>query len=294
MQGKSHLGVSKADRVYTLLMLSAWLVSFCCQRQLRRCSLWLTSLLLMASFQAKAQFVADAQLAVRLSADRVSLSSHEFKRLTSDLGQAIAFRALSPATPLGLSGFELAVTSTAYRVASGPIWQRAMASSPSADFASHYWVPGLRVGKGLPWDMDVGLSLNRLPGFGAQTAGLDWRWALHPGSILMPAIGIRLSASQSLNEQDLRVGSQMLELRGSKGFGPLSVTAAYSVLRSRLRLDGGLAAALFDNTACHHSSELEANPSFGLHLNLLVADLSLQWDRHRGGGFWSAALGYRF
>ena len=88
MQGKSHLGVSKADRVYTLLMLSAWLVSFCCQRQLRRCSLWLTSLLLMASFQAKAQFVADAQLAVRLSADRVSLSSHEFKRLTSDLGQA--------------------------------------------------------------------------------------------------------------------------------------------------------------------------------------------------------------
>ena len=92
----------------------------------------------------------------------------------------------------------------------------------------------------------------------------------------------------------MRFGSQMLELRGSKGFGPLSVTAAYSVLRSRLRLDGGLAAALFDNTARHHSSELEANPSFGLHLNLLVADLSLQWDRHRGGGFWSAALGYRF
>jgi hypothetical protein len=284
----------KADKVYTLLMLSMWLFSLCCQCRLRRCSLWLSSLLLMASFQARAQVVADAQVAVLASAEKLSLSSHEFKRLTSDLGQAVAFRALSPATPLGLSGFELAVTSTAYRVASGPIWQRAIALSPSAEFASHYWVPGLRVGKGLPWDMDVGLSLNRLPGFGAQTAGLDWRWALHPGSILMPAIGLRLSASQSLNEQDLRIGSQMLELRGSKGFGPLSLTAAYSVLRSSLRLDGGLAAALFDNPSRHHSTQLEANPSFGLHLNLLVADMSLQWDRHRGGGFWSAALGYRF
>ncbi len=49
----------------------------------------------------------------------------DFRRLSEDLGAALSYKAVIPATPLGLTGFDLGVEVTATQLENRDAWDRA-------------------------------------------------------------------------------------------------------------------------------------------------------------------------
>ena len=70
----------------------------------------------------------------------------DFLKLSEDLGAALSYKAVIPATPLGLTGFDLGVEVTATQLQNRDAWDRA-SSSTAPDTL---YVPRLHLHKGLP------------------------------------------------------------------------------------------------------------------------------------------------
>ena len=115
----------------------------------------LAALLVLASLPARAEL---NQLQ--------NLNQEEFRALSQDLGAATSWKALAPAEPLGVTGFDIGVTVTSTRIKHRELWERA---SSSSDFPSSAIVPSVRAAKGLPWNFDVAVAYSPLPKTGACT-----------------------------------------------------------------------------------------------------------------------------
>ena len=143
------------------------------------------------------------------------LNQTEFRAFSEDVAAAIAYKGMLPAEGLGITGFDLGVTAGATEVAHRDVLRKAAggASVPSA-------IPtvGLRAHKGLPFDIDVGLAVQTLPGTNVRATGGELRWAFVGGSTLLPALAIRLSGMQLSGVDDLKMRSTGVDLSISKGF----------------------------------------------------------------------------
>ncbi|MCW8888795.1 MAG: hypothetical protein OQK25_07000, partial [Gammaproteobacteria bacterium] len=82
-----------------------------------------------------------------------SLSQADFDQLSEDLGASFSYKALSPAEPLGILGFDMGLEVTATRLKSASVFNTATGSSLDT-----LPVPKLHIRKGLPLNIDVGLS----------------------------------------------------------------------------------------------------------------------------------------
>ena len=94
----------------------------------------------------------------------------EFRLLTEDLGAASSYRMLAPATPLGLTGFDVSVGSTFTTLANRDVWRKAAAG---ASVPSMVPVPALRIAKGLPGGFDLGATYSTVPNSGASLVGAE-------------------------------------------------------------------------------------------------------------------------
>lgn len=113
-----------------------------------------------------------------------------FRSLTEDLGAALSYKSLSPATPLGVTGFDVGVDASFTRMNSTAF---ATASNSSV---STLPLARLRVQKGLPFDVDVGLSYTQVPGTNIKLWGGEVRYAVLSGGVAAPAVAVRGSYSR--------------------------------------------------------------------------------------------------
>lgn len=156
------------------------------------------------------------------------LSAAQFETLIENIGAATHYKSVSPAEPLGLIGFDVALGISLTDIDSTLL---SLASQDSIDSGS---LPLVRasVHKGLPFGFDVGASLAVLPGTDFRVIGAELRYALLRGSVLTPAVAIRGSYSVVTGSDELDIDNAGLELSISKGFLLLTPYAGIGVVRS--------------------------------------------------------------
>src|SRR5258705_7643776 len=69
-----------------------------------------------------------------------------FKLLSEDLSSSLSYKAVIPATPLGLTGFDLGLEASSTKLKHPEVWQQATNSNDTTII-----VPKLHVHKGLPF-----------------------------------------------------------------------------------------------------------------------------------------------
>jgi len=167
----------------------------------RLSSLMASALLLAAPSAARAADIDSLQ----------SLTQPQFRMLAEDLVAALSYKAISPAEPLGVTGFDLggglSVTET-----SGSVWK--LATGSGTDYLP---MPRLMLQKGLPFGIDVGGFYAAAPGSNIKLWGGELKYAILEGSTVMPALAVRGAVTGMSGVDDLDLETQSLELVVSKG-----------------------------------------------------------------------------
>jgi hypothetical protein len=138
---------------------------------------------------------------------QAGMTQQMFQDFSKYTASVLVYRAVSPAAPLGVTGFDIGVEVTATSLDSGKdYWKKAFQSQ---DAPSYIFAPKLHLQKGLPFDIDVGLVYSKVPDTNIQYIGGEVKYAIYKG----------LSDSNSLilrpmawNWRPVRVSAQELKL----------------------------------------------------------------------------------
>ena len=211
------------------------------------------------------------------------LTQNELQLLVKDLAGASAFKGLASATPLGLTGFDVAASVGFTQLENPTVWRKA---SNGRGIFTETVGPTLRVSKGLPYGFDVGVVYGGLDNAAANIAGAELRWAVLPGGVLMPAVGLRVATTRLAGIEQLRLSNTTYELVVSKGIGP--VTPYVSIGRVETEATPRNAGAL------QRVSVGQRRVSVGGHVNFGLVDLTLEGDLTGKTQSGSGRLGFRF
>jgi hypothetical protein len=140
-----------------------------------------------------------------------------FKEFSKDAAGILLYRAVAPAEPLGLTGFDIGVEITATGVDNAKdYWKKAFKDQNAP---SYIFAPKLHAQKGLPFGFDVGLVYSAVPGTNIQYIGGELKYAIVSGGVLWPAVAVRGSYTQLLGVDQLDFKTYGMEVTASKGFG---------------------------------------------------------------------------
>lgn len=212
-----------------------------------------------------------------------ALTQDQFRALSEDLGAALSYKPLTPTAPLGTTGFDLGVAVTATKLENSDAFAKAGGGSEST-----VALPSLRLNKGLPLDIDVGVMAGAIPGTNVRVWGAELRYALVSGGAATPAIGVRGSYTKLTGVDQLELNTKGLDLSISKGFGGLTPYA-------------GIGEVWVQSTPVGMPASTPAKESFslnkafvGLNLNLGVANFALEGDRTGSATSYGIKVGFRF
>src|SRR5216117_1476182 len=209
-----------------------------------------------------------------------ALGQPEFRLLSEDLGAALSYKPLTPTTPLGLTGFDVGIAVTGTKLENKTAFANAGADISTAA------VPTLRVHKGLPFGIDVGVMVGAVPSTNIRLVGGELRYAIVPGGAAMPAIGVRGSYTKLTGVDQLDFDTKGLDLSISKGF--LMFTPYGGI--------GKVWASSTPNGIPALSKEsLSLNKVFvGINMNFGLTNLAFEGDRTGKASSYGAKLGFRF
>jgi len=149
-----------------------------------------------------------------------SMVQKQFDDLSKELGLIISYVPLSPAEPLGITGFDLGIELTAADISSdSDFWKNSISDQKPPDYII---LPKVHLQKGLPFGFDVGVIFATAPGTNVSLYGGELKWALMKGGILSPAVALRGSYTALAGVDDLDASTYGLDASVSKGFGPLT------------------------------------------------------------------------
>lgn len=211
-----------------------------------------------------------------------SLNQDEFRALSKDLAGVFADKPQSPAGGLGVIGFDVSATVGATKVDNSDLLKKAAGgdSVPKA-------LPtvGLRIDKGLPFDIDVGASYVVVPATSASALSGNIKWAFFGGGVVMPAVATRVFYTRTNGLGDMSLNSKGIELSISKGFPMLTPYAGIGVVDSN---------ASAKNTALKSESFTQTRTFVGLNANLLLLNIGLEADKTGKTSSVNLKLGMRF
>lgn len=163
-------------------------------------------------------FTLSCLIAVPAAADELNqinvLTQAEFRQLSEDLGSVLSYKAILPAEPLGIAGFDVGASVTVTKIENNAVWDRAN----SGDTSSTVVVPKIFVHKGLPLGIDIGAFYSSVPDSNISLWGAELRYALLQGGVATPALGLRATYSELSGVDQLAFDTKGLELTISKGF----------------------------------------------------------------------------
>ena len=209
-----------------------------------------------------------------------TLSQDQFLRLSHDLGAAISYKGVTPATTLGVLGFDVGVEVTDTRVENSDAFSRAGAGG-----RSHLVVPKLHLNKGLAWGFDIGAFVGAAPEVGATLFGADLRYGILDDGLASPAVALRASGTRVTGLGDLGVSTLALDVMASKKFTLLTPYVGAGMVRVRSRAGG---------TALDEVSFNKGRVFGGLNVNLVGVNLALEAEKMGDNTSLSAKLGLRF
>ena len=209
-----------------------------------------------------------------------TLAQGEFRRLSQDLGAAAAYKGVTPATPLGLTGFDIGAEVTTTRMENSSLFAAAGAGRPS-----ELVIPKVHVHKGLWGGFDIGAFAGGASKVDATLYGAELRYAVLDDGIATPAIGLRLSGSRVAGTGDLRLATAAVDAVISKRFTLVTPYAGAGVVRVHSSARGTpLAEERFN----------ESRVFAGLNLNLIAANFAFEVEKLGENTSLSAKVGVRF
>ncbi len=212
-----------------------------------------------------------------------ALNQPEFRTLSEDLGSALSYKPMEPATPLGLLGFDVGVGFTETDMAkSSGLWSKI---TDGGSTVNNLYIPRLQIEKGLPFGIDVGAFYAKDPSSNISLYGGEVRYALLGGGATEPAVAVRGAFTRLSGVNQLALDTKSIDVSVSKGFTMLTPYAGLGEVWVNSTANvGGLAGESFT-----------LNKVFlGTDLNLGFSNLDAEWDRTGVARSLSMKLGFRF
>lgn len=209
------------------------------------------------------------------------LAQSEFRLLSEDLGAALSYKALAPAEPLGITGFDIGIEATATDMEHSALFDKASSGSGFSTLP----VAKLHVHKGLPFNFDVGAFLSTAPDSNIRLFGAELRYAFLEGGVAMPAIAVRGTYTRLSGVDQLDFDTRGLELTISKGFAMLTPYAGIGRVWTTSAPD---VAFLAEEDFSQDKYYVGANLNFGL------MNLAVEGDKTGDAASYGLKLGLRW
>ena len=209
-----------------------------------------------------------------------ALSQDEFHRISQDLGAAFSYKGVTPATPLGIAGFDVGVEVSETTMENSELFARAGAGSQS-----RLVVPKFHVHKGLFGGLDIGAFVAGAPDVSASLYGAELRYAVVDDGLATPAVGVRLSGTRAGGLGDLKVSTAALDLVVSKKFTAITPYVGAGTVRVQSSVNGSALAEERFN---------KGRVFAGVNINLLAVNLAFEAERMGDNTSLSAKIGWRF
>ncbi len=216
-----------------------------------------------------------------------SLTQPEFRTLSEDLGSALSYKPLTPAAPLGTTGFDMGIEVTQTDMSkSSQLWSKITNGGSSI---SNLYVPKLSIDKGLPLGIDIAAFYSKIPTTNISLYGGELRYAILPGGIAQPAVSIRGSYTKLGGVDQLSLDTKGLDISISKGFASFTPYAGIGEVwvNSSANVPGVGGVAL-------SQSFTQGKVFAGANLNLGFTNLAAEVDKTGGTRSISMKLGFRF
>jgi hypothetical protein len=212
-----------------------------------------------------------------------ALAQAEFRALSEDLGSALSYKPLTPAEPLGVTGFDMGIEVTSTKMTkSEEAWKTATNSSSGIGTV---YVPKLHIAKGLPLDIDIAAFYSAIPTTNVKLVGAELRYAVLPGGVASPAVAIRGSYTKMSGVEQLAFNTKGLDVSISKGFAMFTPYAGVGQVWVNSTANTGTLAA---------ESFTQSKVFAGLNVNLGVTNIALEGDKTGGTASYGVKLGFRF
>ncbi|MEO8343162.1 MAG: hypothetical protein ABI536_05020 [Gallionella sp.] len=197
------------------------------------------------------------------------------------MGSALSYKAITPPTPLGITGFDLGLEVSSTKVQNSPQWASATGSS-----VSNLIVPKLHIYKGLPLNFDIGAFYSAVPSTNIKLYGGELRYAILEGGVALPAVGIRGAITKLSGVNQLAFSTKNLDISISKGFAIFTPYAGIGYVWVDSNPD--TATGLKEETFRQNKVFVGGNFNFG------VTNLALEYDKTGSAPTYSVKLGFRF
>ena len=209
-----------------------------------------------------------------------TLAQNQFLKLSTDLGAASAYKGVTPATPLGLVGFDIGAEITQTSIENSAVFQQAGAGN-----INNLYVPKIHVTKGLPYGFDIGAFVSGVSGVNGTLIGLEARYAILDDGLVTPALGVRLSGSKLSGVTNLNLSTVAVDAMLSKKLTLITPYIGAGSVRVASRADvAGLREESFNKSRVF----------IGMNVNFLLANFALEAEKMGDNTSLSAKAGFRF
>lgn len=216
-----------------------------------------------------------------------NINQAQFRLLSEDLGSVLSYRGQTPAEPLGITGFDIGIAATSSKIEN----TAAMEAATSDSVDSNVIIPTLRVHKGLPFGIDVGVMYAKVPSSNIKYTGGEIRYAILEGSTVTPAVAVRGSITKLSGVDQLDFDTKGLDVSISKGFAMLTPYAGVGRVWTTSTPQGSAAAAPF-NLREEKFSQTKA--FVGVGMNFALMNLNVEADKTGEVNSYSVKFGLRF
>ncbi|MEY2685965.1 MAG: hypothetical protein RL375_163 [Pseudomonadota bacterium] len=212
-----------------------------------------------------------------------TLTQQQFRLLSEDLGSALSYKPMVPSEGLGITGFDIGIAAGNTRIKNSAAFNAATSGSSTP---KNLPLASVRAHKGLPFDVDLGLSISSLPTTNIRSTGGELRWAFVPGSTVMPALAVRVSGTFLSGVDNLKLRTTGVDLSISKGFAMFTPYAGFGqvAVKSTGTIAGGSVTEKFN----------QSKVFAGMNVNFGLFNMALETDKTGEDTSYGLKLGLRF
>lgn len=212
-----------------------------------------------------------------------SLTQSDFRTVSEDLGAAFSYKPIAPTEAQGLTGFDLGVEvgGTDIGRSAGALSRAGASDSPMNTLMASR----LHLHKGLPAGFDIAAFMANVSAINVNVVGGELRYALLPGGLATPAVGVRGAYTSMNGSSQLSLTTRSLDISVSKGFAMLTPYAGIG----QVWVDSAPNAGALGRES-FNMGKLFA----GLNINMGLVNLALEADQTGSTTSWGLKLGLRW
>ena len=215
-----------------------------------------------------------------------TLGQNFFRLLSEDVGAAISYRAVQPAEPLKVPGFDISAVVSVSELVNADQWLSAIDAS---DSTTQIILPKIQATIGLPYSFDIGAFYSNSSNTDISITGAELKYAILDGSTLMPAIAVRATYTQLDGIDQLYMDTKGADISISKGFAFFTPYAGIGSVWVNSKPRAEAAAVGLEEES------FQLNKYFvGANFSLAIISLAVEGDKTGDATAYSVKLGLRW